>query len=784
MNSRMGKPEKKKNGFIAIVVVVVIALFALCWYLVKANNHSEESPKEGTETMPEQTEDTVEVIDWYEQMLEVSVISTGTNGRLEKVLNKMKQGEDVTIAFLGGSVTEGAGANNYKESYADVSVDKLKELYPKSNISYTNAGLGGTSSALGIMRYERDILGATEQQPDILVLEFAVNDYQEPTDARAYESLIRTVLKGENAPAVILLFSVFQSKWNMQDKYIPLGEWYGLPMVSIKNAIVQPYKEEQITDKQFFSDEYHPTSYGHSVMADCLIEMINQAVGNQSGVGIDAVPMETLKTAEFVGTKLLTAIDTKDAKVVVGSFSGTDTAVQAFGRTGKSSFSDNWMHEKESGNKALHIELTCRNILLNYKTSSSDEYGRALVYLDGEQVAELNGYSEGGWNNSNVVLVLDETANEHHELEIRMAEGDENKKFTVLAIGYSSFEPDGLVKVYEDNFPIGVALPNTILNKSNAYEGVLLNNFNSITCENEMKPDALLDQVASKEALKKTKTHAAVKFNNCKPAIKFALEHGMKIRLHTLVWHSQTPKWFFTEDYTDGGKLVDRETMLLRMENYIADVLGYFEENYPGLIYAVDVVNEAFDVGNGDDNGIRMKENLWYQTVGSDYYYQAFVYAKKYASEDMKLFYNDYGCMDKKALILKNLEQVKAEGLIDGIGMQSHLSTDDSIQYKFMLAVKEFCNAGYEVQITELDIGVKEETDAAFLVQARKYRSFFKNLKQLQEEGYPITGITIWGIDDAHSWRNGEYGLLFDKDMNPKKAYYGAMLDASIPDVE
>ena len=342
----------------------------------------------------------------------------------------------------------------------------------------------------------------------------------------------------------------------------------------------------------------------------------------------------------------------------------------------------------------------------------------------------------------------------------------------------------GLAELYQENFPIGIALSGYILQNTEQYGQVILENFNSITCENEMKPDSLLDQAASQANLEDAYLHAAVHFGNCMPAVKFASEHGMKIRFHTLVWHSQTPKWFFTEDYTDEGRLVDRDVMLARMENYIADVLGYFQENYPGLVYAVDVVNEAFDVGDGDETGIRMNKNLWYETVGADYYYQAFVFARKYASKDMKLFYNDYGCMDKADLILEHLARAREEGLIDGIGMQSHLSTDDKIQHKFMLAVKKFCDAGYEVQATELDIGVKEDSDSAFLLQGRKYRSFFKNMKALQEEGYPVTGITVWGLNDDLSWRRDEKCLLFDGDMNPKNAYLGAMMDPSIPDVE
>ncbi len=340
----------------------------------------------------------------------------------------------------------------------------------------------------------------------------------------------------------------------------------------------------------------------------------------------------------------------------------------------------------------------------------------------------------------------------------------------------------GLAQLYEENFPIGVALPNYVFSHIEEYEQVIVDNFNSITCENEMKPDSLLDKKASQADLENTYLRAAVHFDNCMPAVEFALKHDMKIRFHTLVWHSQTPKWFFTEDYTDNGELVDRETMLTRMENYIADVLGYFQENYPGLIYAVDVVNEAFDVGNGDENGVRMKDNRWYDTVGDDYYYHAFVFARRYASEDMKLFYNDYGCMHKTKLILDHLKQAKEEGLIDGIGMQSHLSVTDDIRFTFMLAAKEFCEEGYEVQATELDIGVKESGKGSFRTQGSKYKSFFRGMQNLQEEGWPITNVTVWGLNDALSWRKDESALMFDEDMEPKPAYLGAMQDESVWD--
>lgn len=388
-----------------------------------------------------------------------------------------------------------------------------------------------------------------------------------------------------------------------------------------------------------------------------------------------------------------------------------------------------------------------------------------------------------GCNAQKKVDTMQKTMNEHEQ---KVSEDEASGEALPAMEGATNLDADmsnsldtqivGIKQIYEENFPIGIALPRQLLVKIEDYDQVISNNFNSITCENEMKPESILDMSACQANIESTYEKPAVQFEACKLAVDYALAHDMKMRLHTLVWHSQTPRWFFTEDYTEKGELVGREVMLKRMENYIAEVLGYFKENYPGLIYAVDVVNEAFDKENGDANGIRQKDNLWYETVGDDYYYQAFVFAKKYAAEDMKLFYNDYACMWKQKMILKHLKKAKSEGLIDGIGMQSHLTITDDIEHKFMDAVKQFCKAGYEVQATELDIGTKEATEDKLLEQGKKYKAFFGGLKALQEEGYAVTGITIWGMNDEMSWRKGENALLFDGNMNPKPAYEGAKL--------
>ena len=319
----------------------------------------------------------------------------------------------------------------------------------------------------------------------------------------------------------------------------------------------------------------------------------------------------------------------------------------------------------------------------------------------------------------------------------------------------------------ENKYYLGVALPAYMFGRWETFGPVVTENFNSYTCENEMKPEAILvkPDVGGEPTMD---------FKWSMPAVQRAIAEGVKMRLHTLVWHSQTPRWFFTKDYTDEGELADRETMFGRMEWYIKGVLGHFCGEYPGLFYAVDVVNEAFDVGDGDENGVRKKNSLWYETIGPDFIYMAFKYARMYAPGYLKLFYNDYSCMYKADLILKHLSGAKRDGLIDGIGMQSHLSVGEDLD-KFFAAARKFLDAGYELQMTELDVGIKEVNEETLAKQGEYYRRLREFADGLAENGENFTSLTVWGVNDATSWRRRESPLLFDAEMKEKPAYRGFM---------
>ena len=348
-----------------------------------------------------------------------------------------------------------------------------------------------------------------------------------------------------------------------------------------------------------------------------------------------------------------------------------------------------------------------------------------------------------------------------------------------------------LKDIYAENFKIGVCLNTQTIGKK--FKDIVTSDFNSVTCENEMKTDAVLDQAKSKKGVADDPTFVATSFGRSQSIVKYCVDNNMQMRYHTLVWHAQTPDWFFRVDYNTSKDYVDAETMKMRMRNFIFQVIEYYDTNYPDLIYAIDVVNEAFN-GNGKYNTTDYDNNGWYKTLGYEYIYYAFLYTREAieASENMKdvtLVYNDYGMTGKVDRVIKNLPEMFAEhgkdvhDYVDAIGMQSHLSTNDYMK-SFLEAAQKFVDAGYELQLTELDLGIsdnkvgEEPTQELLLRQAKKYRYIMDGLLDIQAKGGNITSVTLWGFTDAHSWRANDNGydgrcLLYDKNLEAKLALRG-----------
>lgn len=382
---------------------------------------------------------------WYQAMLQDAQVSLGSNLRLKKVIERARAGEEITIAAIGGSITEGAGAKRPAECYVSRFAEGFRARYGAdggANVHLINAGVGGTPSTFGIMRYERDILAHVKDAdnlPDLIIVEFAVNDGGEPTKHQCYESLVKELLELPNQPAVILLFAVFWGGWNLQDELRRVGETYDLMMVSIRDS-AYPHVGQEWTKAEFFSDDYHPTSLGHGVMADCLLASVDAAAAapdSAADVRLDAEP--AFGTAYMGLTRIFG--DTEGLEQYSfdrGGFLHDDKQAYKTPSLGRVC-GPNFAHRGEDGAAPLTFTATFSKLLIAWRSVKGETYGRAQIRVDGKVVAIVGGKNDS-WGQSEVTLAYDGKVPVEHTVTIQPTTATEQKAFTVTGIAFSTAE--------------------------------------------------------------------------------------------------------------------------------------------------------------------------------------------------------------------------------------------------------------------------------------------------------------------------------------------------------
>jgi len=352
----------------------------------------------------------------------------------------------------------------------------------------------------------------------------------------------------------------------------------------------------------------------------------------------------------------------------------------------------------------------------------------------------------------------------------------------------------GLKDEFANYFRVGNILNSGTVQNS-TITASFLKDYNSVECENETKPDATLVQSQCNG------TNIGVSLKNAASIMDFCVNNHLAMRGHTLVWHSQTPVWFFKENFDANGNWVSSAVMDQRMETYIKNMFEAIQTQYPELnLYAYDVANECIsDDQNRTANygGTREPgENIsgqspWVQIYGSNAFVEkAFTYARKYAPESCQLYYNDYNEYwdHKRDAIYSMCKSLYEKGLLDGIGMQSHINADyDGFSgvSAYTTAMKKFLSIGCDVQITELDITM-ENGKYTLQQQADKYKAIFQAAmdwnKNPTSDGR-VKAVCIWGPDDANTWIKTENTpLLYDTNHQPKLAY--TTLTSMIPQSE
>lgn len=402
-------------------------------------------------TAPEEEDDNPVNFDSpeYSEMIKKSLMNKGNNVRIKKAIDKARRGEDVTLAFIGGSITQGAGAIPInKECYARKIFEgfcKMTGRGTSENVHYVKAGVGGTPSELGMLRYERDVLGEGTVKPDLVVVEFAVNDEGDETKGECFDSLVRKIYNGPGSPAVVLLYAVFSNDFNLQDRLSPVGFAYNLPMVSTLNSVKDQFylksgEGRVVSKSQYFYDCFHPTNVGHTIMADGVLNLLSLCDNepyHKEEVNISEITPPI--GGEFENVILMDkAVNTVGAKIECGDFADTDTVLQGVERNMDLShtpqFPNNWYFkgDAQKAGAPLKLDVECSALLVIFKDSADPKDGNAEVYVDGKKVIDFDPHVVG-WIHCNPIIALRGAKLQNHHVEIKPV--DVTKNVTVLGFG-------------------------------------------------------------------------------------------------------------------------------------------------------------------------------------------------------------------------------------------------------------------------------------------------------------------------------------------------------------
>lgn len=357
----------------------------------------------------------------YEKMVDRSLLSVGDMTRMADVFQKAQNGEDITVAYIGGSITEGYNAGT-TEFYAKTCTDLLQGYFPDITVTGVNAGISGTPSLLGNLRLERDVLSA---DPDIVFVEFAVNDGQEADYKNAYESLVRTLLTQEKDIAVVLLFTVLDSGYTCQEHMSKIGANYDLPMISVHDSVYEEIEAGKMTWQDYSNDQSHPNAYGHKCITDFVdnyyqkvLPVVAENVGEVSKELPDPVFSAKYMNMHYMDSATMDGVE-------LDGFEQYDT---------HGSFHNGWMYRGTDGG-SMKFTVECSVLEMVFKANNSDKYGTADIYVDGEKVKSVVSNMSDGWNNPVTAYLIDNDSSAEHTVEIRM-DGGVTQAFFVMAFGY------------------------------------------------------------------------------------------------------------------------------------------------------------------------------------------------------------------------------------------------------------------------------------------------------------------------------------------------------------
>lgn len=358
-----------------------------------------------------------------DKMYQRALLNEGNRSRLAAAMKKAENGEPVTIGVIGGSITQGSSATNHANCYAELFHQYWVEKFPNSEITFVNAGIGGTNSYLGVHRANKQLL---DYKPDAVIVEFSVNDTDKVMNKYSYDSLVRKILNNDGDPAVILLFTTQEDGTSLQDVHKEIGLAYDLPMLSYREVVYPEVAAGTLDWKSISPDNIHPNDAGHGLIGQLLSRYLDSVYDDLDNIDTSSTAFDTTAyTYDYYKNATMLGASEVNAEEMSGfEISGNKVYPDLF--------PDNFVTEGEG---YLKFETECQNLGIFYLKQTDGKGGKYDVLVDGERKSVLDADFSGGWGNygeTQQIIIGKESGK--HTVEIKLSEGSDKTALTIFGI--------------------------------------------------------------------------------------------------------------------------------------------------------------------------------------------------------------------------------------------------------------------------------------------------------------------------------------------------------------
>lgn len=357
---------------------------------------------------------------------EKGLVNRGSWGKLQQCMKKAASGQPITLAFLGGSITQGSLASVPEKCYAYRVFKWWQKTFPESEMTFVNAGIGGTTSQFGVARVQEDVLS---HQPDFVLMEFSVNDENTPHFRETYEGLVRR-LRSSGCALMLMNNVCYDSGYSAEEMHLQVAEHYALPSVSMKSTLYAALQRGDLKNRDITPDDLHPNDLGHELVAKVITHFL-ETVRSAPWEAIQEGPLPAPLTANrYEGSRRYQG---HNSAPTLQSFQADDTPQRHITEIFRKGFTA-W---EKGASIAFRVKGTC--IGVQYRKSVTQPTPIAEIRVDGEHALRLDGNFKETWGDC---LYLDTVAegleNKEHTVTVELVETHEDDKvpfYLVSVIG-------------------------------------------------------------------------------------------------------------------------------------------------------------------------------------------------------------------------------------------------------------------------------------------------------------------------------------------------------------